>query len=102
MSKDISRICDKLTAESVCTGLKGNYRKCKDNVYGVILTDVWLETKMKNQIYESWGDQFFVDFHEFFQDSKEAIEETKDMEWFKAGFINPSNYKLLAFILHIA
>lgn len=104
MLKDILRLCDKQTAESICKGLEGNYKKCGENIFGVILADVWQETKKKRLIYESWGEQFF-EFHDFYEDSRAAIKETKNNEWFKDGFdYHPycKEYKLLALAFRIA
>ena len=92
---DIMRISKRDNHLAVVAGLDQRYKSCLENVYGLVLADVWLETSTKNKIFNTWGKDFFEEFSSIFQPAEFAA---KNAEWYKGGYDRLPKYKLLALV----
>ena len=103
VAEDIQRLCDKNNHQTLCSELKGEYRRCKQNIYGIILADVWLENDMKNEIYDFWDNGFFEKFKDLCPVPAETIRDMNNKKWFKTtnNDFDDLKYRLLALMFQI-
>ena len=103
IAKDIGRLNDSNHHQTVCIELKGEFQKCTQNIFGIILADVWLENTMKNNIYEFWGEDFLKKYETQCSITTEIISNMENIKWYKSekGYFEDLKYCLLAIMFRI-